>query len=88
MISLQIADYYVDSFCHGIYASAAKELSVATCFPSFVKYEKEFGSLVLGYFFSKDGKHSFSVFLHSYLLTCQDFAQQEAEEDLILDNQT
>jgi len=52
----EIADYFVDAFCYGIYASGAKQLSMATCFPSLVKYEKENGSLIMGALHSRREK--------------------------------
>ena len=45
----------MDAFCYGIYASGAKQLSMATCFPSLVKYEKENGSLIMGALHSRRG---------------------------------
>ncbi|XP_065056522.1 protoporphyrinogen oxidase-like [Rhopilema esculentum] len=55
-VGSEIADYFADAFCHGIYASGSKELSVGTCFPSLLEYERRYGSLSMGALFSKKAK--------------------------------
>ena len=45
---LQIADYFVDPLCRGIYAGKARELSVKSCFPHLFNTEQKYGSVLTG----------------------------------------
>lgn len=44
----QIADFFVDPLCRGIYAGKAKELSVKSCFPHLFNTEQKYGSVITG----------------------------------------
>ena len=44
----QIAEFFVDPLCRGIYAGKAKELSVRSCFPQLFNTEQKYGSIITG----------------------------------------
>ena len=47
-MTLQIADFFVDPLCRGIYAGKAKQLSVEACFPHLFNTEQKYGSVITG----------------------------------------
>lgn len=44
----EIADFFVDPLCRGIYAGKAKELSIKSCFPQLFNAEQKYGSVIIG----------------------------------------
>ncbi|MDR3624186.1 MAG: protoporphyrinogen oxidase [Chlamydiales bacterium] len=44
----QVTEIFVDALVSGVYAGDMHELSMNACFPNFVRFEQEYGSLVKG----------------------------------------
>ncbi|XP_068733802.1 protoporphyrinogen oxidase-like [Montipora capricornis] len=47
-LSREVADYFADPFCRGIFAGDARLLSFKSCFPPLYELEKEHGSITRG----------------------------------------
>ncbi|XP_002166439.1 protoporphyrinogen oxidase isoform X1 [Hydra vulgaris] len=51
----EIADYLATSLCRGIFGGDANVLSMKSCFRQVFEFEKKYGSVTRGMFFSKSG---------------------------------
>lgn len=59
----EIADQFIDPLVLGIYAGDSKQLSVKSCFPIFMDWEKKHGSVIKGVFTKKEKQLNKSAFV-------------------------